>query len=208
MSGVSSVFPSIVPLLTGSLKAKDPSHFYSMGIDLAKSVDYTAVSIIDRNTHELVYQSRWQTDWNQTMETLVGLFKAWNRPTVTIDSTGVGDPISEMLKRRGVRMTESSDFKFSGKSKDQLVKKMCLFFSEKKIILPNSDEIQNLVNEIEQYSYEILPSGKIRYSAPPGKHDDEVMSLGLAMWPLKDQKETQLYTTGTPNQTVANLDPF
>lgn len=208
MSGVSSVFPSITPLLTGSLKAKNPNHFYSMGIDLAKSVDYTAVSIIDRNTHCLVYQSRWQGDWNTTMETLTSLYKAWNRPTVTIDSTGVGDPISEMLKRRGMRMTEASDFKFSGKSKDQLVKKMCLFFSEKKITLPNSDEIPNLVNEIEQYAYEILPSGKIRYSAPSGKHDDEVMSLGLAMWPLKDQPETNIYTTGTPKQGIDQLDPW
>ncbi len=208
MSGTSSVFPSITPLLTGSLKPKHGSHLYSMGIDLAKSVDYTAVSIIDRNTHELVFQTRWQSDWNQTMEILVGLYKAWNQPHVTIDSTGVGDPISEMLKRRGIRMKDSSDFKFSGKTKDQLVKKMSLFFSEQKITLPSQDQIPNLVTELEQFSYEILPSGKIRYSAPAGKHDDEVMSLGLAMWPLKDQPETLTYSLSTPNQSVPNLDPY
>lgn len=205
MSGTSSVFPSIVPLLTGSLKNKDLSHYYSMGIDLAKSVDYTSVSIIDRNTHELVYQERWQGEWQKTMDTLADLYKTWNRPLTWIDSTGLGDPISEILKRRGVRC---EDFKFSNTTKDRLVKKMSLFFSEKKVTLPSVDQVPSLIEELEAFSYKILDSGKIQYSAPAGKHDDQVMSLGLAIWGLKDQKETQLYSTGTPRQGAPNLDPY
>ena len=205
MSGTSSVFPSITPLLTGSLKDRNPNHFYSMGVDLAKSVDYTSVSIIDRNTFELVYQERWQGEWSRTIETIVDLYKSWNRPTLTIDSTGVGDPVSELLKRRGVRC---EDFKFSNKSKDQLVKKMCLYFDEKKIKLPPIDQATNLITELEQFSYEILESGRIKYSAPTGKHDDEVMSLGLAIWSLKDSPESELFTTSVPRQTVPELDPF
>ena len=163
MSGSSSVFPSLTELMTGELKEPVSNHFYSMGLDLAKSVDYTAVSIIDKNTFELVYQDRWQSDWSATMEKVVAIRNRYNKAQLTIDSTGVGDPISELLKRRGVR---TDDFKFSNAKKDQLVRKLGVYFSEKKLSLPPQDQIPNLVNELEQYSYEILPSGKIRYTAP------------------------------------------
>jgi hypothetical protein len=83
-----------------------------------------------------------------------------------------------------------------------------VFFSEKKIKLPPVDQIQNLFTELEQFTYEILPSGKIRYSAPSGKHDDEVYSLALAVWYLKDSPSDDYYSTFQPIQTVPSLDPF
>jgi hypothetical protein len=208
LSGVSNVFPSLTDLMTGSLEEPNPTHFYSMGIDLASKQDYTAVSIIDRNTHHLVYQERWQGDWEPTMQKLLSLKNRYNKAHVTIDSTGVGDPISEALKRRGMGQGGLEDFKFSNQSKDRLIRKLGLFFSEKKIVLPPQPQIENLAFELEQFTYEILPSGKIRYSAPAGKHDDEVYSLALAVWFLKDQPITDLYSSYQPIQTVPNLDPF
>lgn len=204
MEGASSVFGSLKEIMTGELKNVNPTHLYSMGVDLAKYQDFTAVSIIDRNTHELVYQERWQSDWTTTLEKIILLRNKYNKAHVTIDSTGVGDPIAELLAKRGVRC---DDFKFSSKSKDQLVTKMGVFFQEKKIKLPPMDAIPNLINELEQFTYEILPSGKIRYSAPNGIHDDEVMSLGLAIWYLKDKPTTDSYSVGQPKMSIPNLDP-
>src|SRR5260370_1297459 len=85
---------------------------------------------------------------------------------------------------------------------------MGVFFSEKKLTLPPVDQIPNLINELEQFTYQILPSRKIRYSAPSGMHDDEVMSLGLAIWPLKDKPTLDTYSIGIPRQSIPNLDPF
>lgn len=204
MSGTSNVFPSLVELMTGSLK-QPSNHMYSMGVDLAKHKDWTAVSIIDRNTNELVFQERWQGDWGTTIEKIILIRNKYNKAHITIDSTGVGDPIAEMLARRGVKC---DDFKFSNKSKDQLIKKMSLFFSEKKIKLPSQDQVSNLITELEQYSYEILPTGKIKYSAPTGLHDDEVMSLGLAIWFLKDELCTETFATGNPRTSIPNLDVY
>jgi hypothetical protein len=205
MSGVSNVFPSLTDLMTGSLKEKDPSHYYSMGVDLAKYKDYTSVSIIDRNTHHLVYQDRWQSDWGTTIEKIILIRKKYNNAHITIDSTGVGDPIAENLARRGVKC---DDFKFSNTSKDQLVRKMGIFFDQKKIILPPQDQIPNLINELEQYTYTIMPSGKIQYSAPDGMHDDECISFGLAIWYLKDKPISDLYSQGVPSQAIPNMDAF
>ena len=85
---------------------------------------------------------------------------------------------------------------------------MGIFFDKKQIILPPQDQISNLITELEQYTYTIMPSGKIQYSAPQGMHDDEVISLGLAIWYLKDKPITDLYSMGTPNQDIPNLDAF
>lgn len=208
MDGAGRVFPSITDLMVGGLRPRNKYHFYTMGVDLGKSVDYTAVSIIDRNTHELVYQERWQAEWSTTVEKILTLRKQYNNAHIVIDSTGLGDPIAEILRKRGVGRSHIEDFKFSTKSKDQLIKKMAVFFSEGRVILPPWDQIQNLASEIEQYTYEILPSGNYRYTAPQGRHDDEVMSLGLAMWPLQDTPIKELYQVGTGTSETIELDPF
>ncbi|MDQ3816102.1 MAG: terminase large subunit [Acidobacteriota bacterium] len=211
LSGTSNVFPSLADLMSGSLEDKSPNHsnhLFSMGVDLAKYQDYTAVSIICRNCHSLVLQESWQAEWTVTLEKLVQLQKYWNKAHVTIDSTGVGDPISELLKKRGISGTQLEDFKFSNASKDRLIKKLGVYFSEKKLKLPPMDQIPTLHTELEQFTYEILPSGKIRYTAPQGKHDDEVYSLALSVWYLKDNPTTDLYSTHQPVYAAPSLDPF
>jgi len=208
MDGNGRVFPSIEPLMVGSLKQPHKLHYYSMGIDLGKTLDYTAVSIIDRNTHELVFQERWKGEWSYTMDNLLRIRKLYNNAHVTIDSTGNGDPIAEMLRKRGISRSHIDDFKFSSKSKDQLIKKMGIFFSEGRIVLPTIDQIPNLVDELEQYTYEITKFGNYRYTAPSGMHDDEVISLGLAMWYLKDDPVKEFNVVQQVKQSVINLDPY
>jgi hypothetical protein len=39
-----------------------------------------------------------------------------------------------------------------------------------------------LLNELEMYSVDISASGRARYSAPEGCHDDGVIALALAVW--------------------------
>jgi hypothetical protein len=45
---------------------------------------------------------------------------------------------------------------------------------------------QTLLDELAAFEYEILPSGRVRYSAPDGMHDDCVIALALAFWNLKN----------------------
>ena len=47
-------------------------------------------------------------------------------------------------------------------------------------------DIPELVDELRIYEYEVLPSGRLRMNAPSNKHDDCVISIGLAVWQLKD----------------------
>ena len=42
--------------------------------------------------------------------------------------------------------------------------------------------------ELVAYSYEPLPGGGVRSSAPAGMHDDTVMALALACWPFRERR--------------------
>ena len=65
------------------------------GIDLAKSFDYTVIIGLDINGN-VSYFERFQKDWKQTKDHILTLDR--NKP-IMIDSTGVGDAITEDLQR-------------------------------------------------------------------------------------------------------------
>lgn len=137
------------------------------GIDLAKSKDYTVIIGLDQHG-SVCYFDRFQKDWRQTLQTILGLT---NMP-IRIDSTGVGDPIAEELqiKRGGV-----TGFKFSSTSKQQIMEGLAVAIQQRLISFP-----EGLINfELENFEFEYTRTG-VRYSAPSGFHDDCVCALALA----------------------------
>ena len=137
------------------------------GIDLAKSVDWTVITGLDRNG-SVCYFDRFQKDWRQTKQSITNLSKV----PMLLDSTGVGDPIFEDLQREGLPVT---GFKFSSTSKQQLMEGLSSAIQQRKITFPEGPISQEL--EIFEYQY---TSFGVKYGAPQGFHDDCVMSLALA----------------------------
>ena len=137
------------------------------GVDVAKSVDFTVITGLDRNG-SVCYFERFQKDWRQTKQTIQNLSKV----PILIDSTGVGDPIFEDLQREGLNV---QGFKFTSTSKQQLMEGLSSAIQQRKITFPEGVITQEL--EIFEYNY---TSFGVKYSAPPGFHDDCVMSLALA----------------------------
>ena len=68
-------------------------------------------------------------------------------------------------------------FATSPKSKAEAIEALVLAFENGDIRIPD-DPV--LINELEAYEMDRLPSGAFRYGAPSGMHDDCVMSLALA----------------------------
>jgi hypothetical protein len=137
------------------------------GIDLAKSSDWTVIIGMDR-MGAVCYFDRFQNDWRTTKQKIKLLPKA----PMLIDSTGVGDPITEELQHDGMEVT---GFKFSQTSKQQLMEGLQAAIHQRKITFPSGIITQEL--EIFEYQYH---SGGVRYSAPSGFHDDCVAALALA----------------------------
>lgn len=148
------------------------------GIDLAKTTDYTVIIGLDKDG-QVCYFDRFQKDWLQTTNTIKNLPR--NTP-ITIDSTGIGDPIAEDIART---MGNVEMFKFSSSSKQQLMEGLALAIQSCAITFPPYTEKMpvnhpgHIKLELENFEFEYTRTG-VRYSAPAGLHDDCVCALALA----------------------------
>tara|TARA_R110000824_G_scaffold367453_3_gene556624 strand:+ start:7818 stop:9029 length:1212 start_codon:yes stop_codon:yes gene_type:complete len=144
------------------------------GIDLAKSIDYTAVIGLDDEGRVAVCE-RWHgIDWKSTVDRICDMVgDAW----ALVDSTGLGDPVVEQLQSR---IPQVEGFKFSATSKQQLMEGLAQAISLGEITIPDNW----LRTELDIFEFQHTRTG-VRYEAPPGSHDDGVCALALAVRSLK-----------------------
>lgn len=186
LDDAASVFRGVRGIIGDTLRDVDTTHKYVIGVDLGKYNDFTVLTVLDTYTHKVVHFDRFQQiDWNLQKARIVALSKRYMNARVMLDSTGLGDPIADDLRRDRVVV---DDVKFSNKSKQQLVEKLQLFIEQKSITIPDKSE---LIDELEAFGYELTDAGNIRFGAPQGMHDDCVISLALAVWGLDDTKTQQ-----------------
>lgn len=160
------------------LSTLEPSYY---GIDLAKSFDYSVIIGLDKNG-QVAYFNRFQKDWKQTRETILSIDR--NKP-VYIDSTGVGDAITEDLQKHFNSMT---GFKYTSHSKQQLMELLASKIHSQEVTFPEGE----IKNELEIFEYQYTATG-VRYNAPSGYHDDCVNALALAVKCKNENKLTGVY---------------
>ena len=137
------------------------------GIDLAKSFDWAVIIGLDKNG-AVCYFDRWQSDWRTTTNKILALPQG----SIALDSTGVGDPIGEDIQRR---RGDVEAFKFTATSKQQIMEGLAVAIQSRKITFPQGI----ITDELKNFEYEFTKSG-VKFSAPPGLHDDTVCALALA----------------------------
>jgi hypothetical protein len=156
-----------------------PAMYY--GIDLAKSMDYTVIIGLDQYGCVCHYD-RFQRDWGTTKQTILSLNR--NRP-VYIDSTGVGDAITEDLQRQFNAMV---GYKYTSTSKQQLMELLASKIHQRQVMFPRG----TILNELEIFEYVYTSTG-VKYNAPSGFHDDCVNALALAVKCMDTHKSTGIY---------------
>jgi len=182
------VFKKIKQCIVGELESPITGRFYVMGVDLAKTQDFTVLIVMDSLTRQVVAFERFQDVlWGIQKVKIQQLAHRYNDALVVMDSTGVGDPIAEDLSNSNISLFYEKDYpgiKFTNTVKKQLIDQLAIAIEQRLITFPR---IEVLVNELFDFGYEITPSGNITYSAPEGKHDDCVISLALANWGIRTQ---------------------
>jgi hypothetical protein len=149
------------------LLSTKPAKFY--GIDLAKSVDWTVIIGLDEDGH-VCELKRFQKSWAETKSIILELD---HNAAIMIDSTGVGDAITEELQ---MSFTNMVGFKFSSSSKQQIMVRLVNMVHKGEVSFPEGF----ITKELEVIEYQYTATG-VRYSAPSGFHDDCVMALALAV---------------------------
>lgn len=151
------------------------------GIDLAKSYDWTVIIGLDLNG-QVAYFERFQKDWKQTKDTILLLDRT--KP-VMIDSTGVGDAITEDLQRHFQTM---HGFKYTSQSKQQLMELLASSIHKGEVSFPAG----TIKDELDVFEYVYSTNG-VKYNAPSGYHDDCVNALALALKCKTDYKYSGVY---------------
>lgn len=184
-----SVFKGVRSCTVGDLLPPINGRFYVMGVDLAKTMDYTCLTVMDSVTRAVVAFERFQDiKWTEQKLRIQALASRYNNAMCVIDSTGIGDPIIDDLTNSNISLFYGDDgrpgFKFTNDSKFQLINQLAIAIEQRQITFPRIDI---LLEELMAYEYSIGDSGKIKYGAPIGKHDDTVVSLALAVWGIRRQ---------------------
>ena len=150
-------------------------HTYVIGVDWARSYDFTVVTVIDATTKEQVLIDRFnQVDYGIQKGRLKGIAARFPRQPIIAERNSIGDPLISDLQRDGVPIRGVDT---TNASKALWVDALALALEQGTLrILP--DETQ--AGELVAYEGVELPSKLIRYSAPDGMHDDMVMALMIA----------------------------
>lgn len=176
---------------------------FQVGADLAKYQDWTVLTPFNTN-HFIVYeQERFnQVDWNLQKAKIEAMVRRFNNALLWIDATGVGDPIVEDLKSRGLRIggENQEGFKFTETSRQNLLNNLAILLEQDKIKIPDDE---GLLTELEAFRYELTDRGKIKVTVPDGMHDDRVMSLALAVWGIREPIRPDIFTQ---NRVQTNRD--
>ena len=157
--------------------ADAPKARYVLGVDFARKQDFTVVCVLDADTREQVYLERFnQLAWNVQVQRVAGIAALYNAEAVVFDATGVGDAVGEML---ATHITEARivPVVFTANNKGEMLENLAVAIERQELKL--LDDIDQR-NELQAYQMDKLPSGRYRYSAPSGMHDDYVSALALA----------------------------
>jgi hypothetical protein len=170
-----AVFRGILEAATAPWNAEPESrHEYVIGCDWGRSLDYTVFCVVDVSTRTMVALDRSnRVDYVLQRGRLEALCQRWRPSCIIAEANSIGQPIIEQLWRDGLPV---QSFNTTNASKARIIEGLALAIERGQVrILP--DPV--LLAELQSFQCERLPSGLMRYSAPPGSHDDCVMALAL-----------------------------
>lgn len=166
---------------------------FQLGVDLAKYQDWSVITPFNLNYFIAYPQERFnQVDWNLQKAKIEASARRFNDALVWPDSTGIGDPVVEDLKSRGLRIggEDGKGFKFTEISRQNLLNNLAILLEQDKIKIPNDE---GLITELESFRYSLTEQGKIKVTVPEGMHDDRVMSLALSVWGVREPIRNDRY---------------
>lgn len=159
---------------------------FQLGVDLAKYQDWTVITPFNLNYFIAYPQERFnQVDWNLQKARIEATARRFNNALVWPDATGVGDPVVEDLKARGLRVggEDAEGFKFTEVSRTNLLNNLAILLEQDKIKIPDDE---GLISELESFRYQLTERGKIKAGVIEGMTDDRVMSLALAVHGIRE----------------------
>ena len=148
---------------------------YVAGVDVASSVDYTVVTVMDAERKEMVYMDRFnRVDYPVLIDRLEATYQRYKLTSMVVESNSIGRPVIDELASRGLNVVP---FTTTSATKQGIIQNLQAAFENAQVKIVN-DPV--LVGELLSFESKRNASGGFSYSAPDGMHDDCVMSLAIA----------------------------
>jgi phage FluMu gp28-like protein len=174
--------------------------FY-MGVDFGKHQDYSVVAAFKVEEGKLKLVHLHQFPLETPYASVIGYVKTLNdrwqtTHRILVDSSGVGDYITEDMQNAGLVNVEG--VKFTVESKQEMAQHLKQAMTEKRLCIPYDG---NLVAELNVEQYELSKEGKTKFNHPHGTHDDRFWALALAAYATRTQPapapQLWVFTEGT-----------
>lgn len=155
-----------------------PDEHTVIGVDLAYVRDFTVLWAMNSALEWIEVQRFQQLDWSVQKVRIVEMYRRLGAKRVLIDVTGIlgQGAVAAELQRERVNVEPVN---FTAENKRALVENLMTKFDQAAIRIPDDPVISE---EFRAFTYKAMPSGRDRYEAPEGKHDDAVMACALAAW--------------------------
>ena len=164
---------------------------YFMGVDWGKADDYTSAIVLDHKGQIVDHFRRTGGEWSTMIEEVSSLAKKYTAQ-VMVEVNGIGDPLFAQLR---LKYPKTDPFVTTNKSKQEIIEGLILDMNELTIGIPPRHEFPSLWSEMEVFTYDYNPKTRsIRYTHPPGYHDDNIIALGIANWCRKQRSHYGSYT--------------
>jgi len=154
-----------------------------IGIDIGRHSDWTVLVALDENNFVVGFERFKDLPWH-TLLMRIKNFLTKFRGKMIMDIAGPGEVLYEALAGSGVPMT---GVKFTNEKKAFMTQNLASLIESGALHVPPPIigaemhlDVTFLWHELEAFTYDILPTGKVRYSSPMGMYDDCVTALMLA----------------------------
>jgi phage FluMu gp28-like protein len=164
-----------------SFDAKPSGNFYA-GLDLGKHQDPSVLAIVkvEQQKISLIHMRRFplETPYASIIGYVKTISDRWRViHKILVDSSGVGDYITEDMTNTGLDNIEGVTF--TQMSKQEMAQHIKQAVTEKRLLIPYDS---SLIAELNLETYELSKDGRVLLSHPQGTHDDRFWALALATY--------------------------
>ncbi len=155
-----------------------------VGVDFGKHRDHSVVAAIDYDNEsrnaKLIHMHRFalETEYSSVIGYIKAIVSRWQKTRqVSTDVTGVGDFITEEMKRSGI--PQAVGIQLTIPSKTDILGNLKEMMQAGRLSIPYDSE---LISEITNQRFELMKSGQVQFSHPEDSHDDRLWALALACY--------------------------
>lgn len=146
--------------------------------------DNTILTVI--NTRNEVRQHKIDGTLDSKYQQIADLINRYNPVATYIEDNSIGAVMANEIMKKLTRKSNFYEFKTTNETKKDYISLISVAVANREIHFEQDNTL--LYSEMGTFSFKLTKTGTVTYAAIPGKHDDTVTSLGIAMQCKEDFK--------------------